>query len=87
MTKNKQIIARIRKELDNQMFEGYMGCAAFFRLDWTQFYDDCAGQLIIAIGANRFREEVRNVAQRAVSYDAYRAAQRKLEDKYKYERI
>jgi hypothetical protein len=86
MTKNKQIIARIRKELDNRTFEGYMGCAAFFRLDWTQFYDDCAGQLIIAIGANRFREEVRNLAQRAVSYGAYRVEQRRLEDKYGYQR-
>ena len=86
MTKNAQIIARISKELDSQTFSGYMGCATFFRLDWTQFYDDCAGNLILAIGANKFREEVRNVACRAVAYDEYRAAKMKLEDKYGYDR-
>jgi hypothetical protein len=39
-------------------FGGYTADSSFFEMDWHQFRDYAAGQLTLAIGQGKFREEL-----------------------------
>ncbi len=77
-----RVLAKIDKELAIKNYSGYGSESGFLQMDWKQFGNYCAGELICSIGRGDFRSEVNGVLRLACAWEQYNGARNILKKKY-----